>query len=90
MQPVDPTAPDRPITEIILMQEDLRFVSANDFHPLNKLKHIQAVDVVHVLFSDYFKCALAAEMKARGLAPNGDEDLRCAESKDPVFQNLID
>ena len=40
MQPVDPNAPDKPITEIILIQEDFRFVSAADFHPLNKLKHI--------------------------------------------------
>ena len=40
MQPTAEGTSDKPITEIVVMQEDIRFVSAEDFHPLNKLKHI--------------------------------------------------
>jgi len=29
-----------PITEVIVMQEDIRFVAANSFMPLNKLSQI--------------------------------------------------
>ena len=81
------------------MQEDVRFVSGTDFRPLNKLRHMHACDVVHVLFTDPFKTQLVAAMsKVPTRAINSgitarsqiSSDFRCAEMKDPAFLQLVE
>ena len=51
--PID--GPDQVITEVTVSCEDVRFVSASSFAPLNKLSHFVVTPHVHVLFSDHLK-----------------------------------
>ena len=85
-KPYDVNGPDQIITEVHLTQEDVRFVTANSFTPLNKLSQIVVTPSVLVLFSDQLKSQLEAKPLAQGQSP---ESLRCAESKDPVYENLV-
>lgn len=58
--------PEAIIREIALTQEDVRFVSANTFAPLNKLSQIVVTPHVHVLFSDTLKGQLALKLQQMG------------------------
>ena len=83
---VPPDGPDQIITEVTICQEDLRFVSGANFTPLNKLSQIVVTPNVLVLFSDSLKGQLIMKLQQQGATV---ESLKCDESKDQVFQNLI-
>ena len=74
--------PDQIITEVTLCQEDVRFVSAGSFTPLNKLSQIVVTPIVHVLMSDTLKGQLTIKMRQLGASI---ESMKCEESKDHVF-----
>lgn len=51
----------------------MRFLSAQDYTPLNKLRHMQQVGVVLVIFSDNFKKHLTQQMVKRGVVSSPDD-----------------
>ena len=62
-KPTPLDGPDEIISEVTICQEDIRFVSATNFTPLNKLSQIVVTPAVSVLFSDSLKGQLTMKLQ---------------------------
>lgn len=67
--------------EIVATSEDIRFVSASTYTPLNKLSQISSAGTVQVLFSDQLREQLGQVIMKSNPNFKTENDLKCPDSR---------